>query len=104
VQIPPLSGGSTSNSVWVEGDESARKVEGYFNRVSSGYLKTMGMPLLAGRDFQASDTASAPRVGDRQSIVRAQARTRGQTGGEALPPREHAQRAGDLRGNRWVDA
>jgi predicted permease len=62
VQIPPLSGGSTSNSVWVDGGESARKVEVYFNWVSSGYLKTMGMPLLAGRDFQARDTASAPRV------------------------------------------
>jgi predicted permease len=62
VQIPPLSGSSTSNSVWVDGDESARRVEAYFNRVSSGYLKTMGMPLLAGRDFQAGDTASAPRA------------------------------------------
>jgi len=62
VQIPPLSGGSVSNSVWVDGDESARKVEVHFNWVSSGYLKAMGMPLLAGRDFQAGDTASGPRV------------------------------------------
>ncbi len=62
VQIAPLSGSSTSNSVWVDGDESARKVEVYFNWVSSGYLKTMGMPLLAGRDFQSGDTASAPLV------------------------------------------
>jgi putative ABC transport system permease protein len=63
VQLPPLSGGSTSNSVWVDGDETTRKVEVYFNWVSSGYLKTMGMPLLGGRDFQAGDTASAPQVG-----------------------------------------
>jgi predicted permease len=62
VQLAPLSGGSTSNSVWVDGDESARKLEVLFNWVSSGYLKTMGMPLLAGRDFQAGDQASAPRV------------------------------------------
>ena len=62
VQIPPLSGASTSNSVWVDGDESARKAEVYFNWVSSGYLKTMGMPLLAGRDFQAGDSPSAPLV------------------------------------------
>ncbi len=62
VQIPPLSGGSTSNSVWVEGDESARKTEVYFNWIGSGYLKTMGMPLLAGRDFGAGDTASTPQV------------------------------------------
>jgi predicted permease len=62
VQIPPLSGGSTSNSVWVDGGESAHKEEAYFNWISSGYLKTMGMPLLAGRDFQTADTASAPKV------------------------------------------
>jgi putative ABC transport system permease protein len=62
VQIPPLSGSSTSNSVWMDRDETGRKVEAYFNWISSGYLKAMGMPLLAGRDFQAGDTASAPRV------------------------------------------
>jgi predicted permease len=62
VQILPLSGDSTSNSVWVDGPESASKVEVYFNWISTGYLKTMGMPLLAGRDFQAGDTASGPRV------------------------------------------
>ena len=62
VQIPPLSGGSTSNSVWVEGDESPRKAEVYFNSISSGYLKTMGMPLLAGRDFDAGDTAATQQV------------------------------------------
>jgi predicted permease len=62
VMLPPLSGNSTSNSVWADGAASNRKIEAYFNWVSSGYLKTMGMPLLAGRDFQAGDTASAPRV------------------------------------------
>ena len=62
VELPPLSGGSSSNSVWMDGDESPRKVEVLFNWVSSGYLKTMAMPLLAGRDFQGVDTASSPRV------------------------------------------
>jgi predicted permease len=34
----------------------------YFNYASPGYFVTMHSPLLAGRDFQASDTKTAPRV------------------------------------------
>jgi predicted permease len=31
-------------------------------KIDAGYFKTMGIPLLAGRDFSATDTAAAPRV------------------------------------------
>ncbi len=34
----------------------------YFNTVSGGYFATLGTPLLAGRDLEASDVAGAPRV------------------------------------------
>jgi predicted permease len=33
------------------------------NAVGSGFFHTMGIPILAGRDFSESDTASAPKVG-----------------------------------------
>jgi predicted permease len=31
-------------------------------KIDAGYFKTLGIPLLAGRDFSAADTAGAPRV------------------------------------------
>src|SRR5262245_59881145 len=31
-------------------------------KIEGGYFRTMGIPLLAGRDFTAQDTADAPRV------------------------------------------
>ena len=62
VSILPLSGSSTSNSVWIDGDHGKSKVQAYFNWVSGGYLKAMGMGLLSGRDFGVHDSAATPRV------------------------------------------
>ena len=60
VDILPLSGGGTSNNVWTEGSDGKSRFDTNFNWISSGYLRAMGMPLLAGRDFDARDVASAP--------------------------------------------
>ena len=62
VGIVPLSGGGIDNNVWIDGSDPTRKLESNFNWISGGYLKTMGMILLAGRDFDDRDTPTSPRV------------------------------------------
>ncbi len=60
--IVPLSGGGLENLVWKDGLATHRQIDSDFNSLGEGYLKTLGMPLLAGRDFNDHDTSSSPRV------------------------------------------
>ena len=60
----PVGGGLWARNIQVEGysfraDES--DVAG-FNAVAPGYFTTIGTPLVAGRPFDARDTASSPHV------------------------------------------
>jgi putative ABC transport system permease protein len=57
--IVPVSGSGWNNEIVIDGQ--TRKENVNFNRVSERYFKTMGTPLLAGRDFDRRDTVgSAP--------------------------------------------
>ena len=42
--------------------EPANMPTGYFRAVSPGYIRTMGIPILRGRDFAEADRAGAPSV------------------------------------------
>jgi predicted permease len=58
--IVPLSGNGWNDRVIVDRKHLDLNVD--MNLVSGGYFKTVGTPLLAGRDFNERDTASAPLV------------------------------------------
>lgn len=64
VGFPPLSGfwGATKFSLEGQTAPPAEMPQADFNFVSSSYFRTIEVPLLVGRDFQASDTATAPQV------------------------------------------
>jgi putative ABC transport system permease protein len=60
-KIVPVSGSGWNESVNIPGTALLRKFAN-FNRVTPGYFRTLGTPLLAGRDFSDSDALSAPPV------------------------------------------
>lgn len=59
----PFSGRGGGDGFVLEGlDLQGEKPQAEIKVVSPGYFKTMGIPLLQGRDFQTSDDAKAPLV------------------------------------------
>ena len=62
--VPLLSGSNWGTDVSVEGFQSGPDVDNNarYNEISSDYFRTLGVPLLAGREFTNSDAAGAPKV------------------------------------------
>jgi predicted permease len=59
-----VSGNNWGNNVAVEGFEAGPDTDtnSRFNEVGPGYFATLGIPLLAGREFTRADTFGAPKV------------------------------------------
>ncbi len=62
--VPILAGDNWNNDVAVEGyprDDNADNTSS-LNFVGAGYFQTVGLPVLAGREFTAADDAGGPKV------------------------------------------
>jgi len=57
----PLTGGGRGNDVWMEGKPDD-KINVSFNRVGTDYFQALQLPLRSGREFNAHDDLSAPKV------------------------------------------
>jgi predicted permease len=63
VNFTPISGSGWNSNIGVDGAIAAGSgKESWFNRVGPGYFRTMGTPLIAGRDFNEGDTLLSPQV------------------------------------------
>jgi hypothetical protein len=62
--VPVLAGDNWGNSLVVEGFDAGpdTNTNASFNGVGPGYLRTMGIPLMAGREFTDADVSGAPKV------------------------------------------
>ncbi len=70
--VPGVKSASLINSppfgmMFIQGDfeiegQPKPKLSAGTPKIDAGYFRTMGIPLLAGRDFTARDTAAAPKV------------------------------------------
>jgi predicted permease len=60
VNIVPLSGNGWNEEVMIP--ELKVRENANFNRVSEGYFQTVGTRLIAGRDFNSTDTPNSPLV------------------------------------------
>ncbi len=81
-QFVPLSGDHVQTTYQIQGQEvpkGAKEPSTDFNQVGPEYFKTMGIPLISGREFSPSDKAGTPKV----AIVNA-AFARKVFGGQAL--------------------
>jgi predicted permease len=62
--VPLISGSNWGSSVSVEGFEAGPDTDRHaqWNRVGPGFFDTVGVPLLAGREFTRQDVLGGPRV------------------------------------------
>ena len=58
----PVGGGQTSNAMWMDGNSREGADNVYRSFIGAAYFKTLGTPLLAGREFDDRDTSTSTKV------------------------------------------
>jgi predicted permease len=63
-RVALLAGNNSGTSVGVEGFARGPDIDNdsSYNEINPGYFRTLGVPLLAGREFTAADSETTPRV------------------------------------------
>jgi putative ABC transport system permease protein len=63
VSFTPVSGGTWNNLIGPDNSPAVGSGKlSFFNEAGPGYFRTMGTPMLAGREFDSRDTPSSPKV------------------------------------------
>ena len=62
--VPVIAGSNWGTDVRVQGFQSGPDIDSNarFSNVAAGHFRTMGIPLIAGREFTRADGAGAPKV------------------------------------------
>jgi predicted permease len=62
--VPLIAGSSSGNSVRVQGFQTGPDVDNgsRYNEIGAAYFRTIGVTMLAGREFTTADAAGAPKV------------------------------------------
>jgi predicted permease len=60
--IVPLSGSGWGNNIWLDSEDGSNRKNTLLSRVGPNYFKTLGTPVLGGREFDERDKAGAPKV------------------------------------------
>jgi predicted permease len=63
-RVPLLAGNNWGNDVSVEGFQKGPDTDANarYNEINPGYFRTLGVPLMSGREFTDGDVAGAPKV------------------------------------------
>ena len=78
-RVTPIGGNSSNRYLLGDNSENKRGTT-WLNYVSPGFFKTLGTPLLSGRDFNDDDTSTSPKI----AIVNQEFVRKFLNGGDAL--------------------